>query len=281
MGKLLAFLSDFGYADSYVAEVKGVIKSLAPATEIIDLTHGVEPGNLGAAAFILAGAYAYFPPGTLQLVVVDPGVGTERAILAIRTKRYTFVGPDNGVLYEAVRREGEAEIFALDPERFAAALRRAARGNQVIERITAAGISRTFHGRDVFAPLAAFLLMGRPLERLARRLGSMQALPMPEATAQGGRVLGRVLYSDRFGNLVTNIPASLLEPECEVLLSTRTGVVTLGKPRGAYAEAPEGSPLALVGSRGFLELAVNRGSAREHFGAGFGDEVVVLAGGRA
>jgi hypothetical protein len=276
----VTFTSDFGLSDPYVGEVKGVISSIVPEVRIIDLTHHIEPGNTVAASFVLAGSFRYFPEGTLHLVVVDPGVGTERAIIAARTTHYRFVGPDNGVLWEALQRDGLQEVHALDSGQLYRWLERSYPGNPVIGHIVESGASNTFHGRDLFAPLTACLCAGLPIGKVASRTtrGEIVELTIPPPAETDRSVTGRVLYVDRFGNLVTNIQCSLVEPDFEVFMRVRNELVLVGRLSTAYAEVEAGTPLALIGSRDYLEIAVNRGSARDYFGAAAGSEILVMKG---
>jgi S-adenosylmethionine hydrolase len=276
MDGLVTFTSDFGTVDSYVAEVKGVLSSLAPGVGVVDVTHWVEPGNLTAASFVLLHAFGYFMPGTVHLVVVDPGVGTHRDILAVKTEHHVFVGPDNGVLYEAMSADGGGRIFVLDTERFLKKIAPIYRGNAVAERLLRQGPSATFHGRDLFAPLAAYAVGGRPLAEVASERDSMVELGLMRPAVGADGVSGKVVYIDRFGNLISNVEARHVEREDELFLKTGGSMTSLGRLSPSYAAAGKGAPLAIIGSRGLLEIAVNGGSAREHFSAAYGDDVYVM-----
>jgi S-adenosyl-L-methionine hydrolase (adenosine-forming) len=254
--KLITLTTDFGVGDWFVGTMKGVIASLAPKVAVVDLTHGVSPGDIRAGAFALAAAYAYFPAGTIHVAVVDPGVGSRRGALAVKTARYLFVGPDNGVLSWAMRGEEVIAVHALENERF------------FLDTL-----SRTFHGRDVFAPVAAHLSRGVAIRRLGRPRADWVRLPWaePRKTRQG--LAGEILYVDRFGNAITNIDAarvgSLAGP------SGRLTVWRKGKPlcavAGFYGAVSPGKPVGIVGSSGFLEVAVNGGSAAERLRLRIGD----------
>jgi hypothetical protein len=279
MRALLTLTTDFGLRDPYVGEMKGVLAACAPEAAVIDLTHHVPQGNLAAGSFVLSGSFGYFPPGTLHLVVVDPGVGTGRDILLVRTGRYRFMGPDNGVLDEAVRTDGIRDIRALDQERFFRALAGRFAGNPVAERILRAGPSATFHGRDLFAPFCAYLLEGGDPGPVTSGREELAGLELPRAKIAPGRVNGRVVYVDGFGNLITNVPAGAVDPEGEVFIRTGATVQSVGRLRHTYAGAKRGEPLALIGSRGYLEIGVNGGSARDRLGGGYGDGVLVITRG--
>jgi S-adenosylmethionine hydrolase len=295
MSKTLTFSSDFGYRDSYVAEVKGVIEACSPDVHIIDLTHGIEQGNLSAASFVLLSAAGYFPGGTVHLSVVDPGVGTSRDIAVVATSGYTFIGPDNGILYEAARSDGIKSIWALETERFLKKLSKVFAKNGIINRILDQGISSTFHGRDLFAPLSGYVLNGHSMGDVANEKRSIEKLEISKAVVRDDKIFGKVIYIDGFGNLITNIPNKLVRRECEVFLKTRNKMTRIGilqnnvpdsshtgesknngMSSGTYASVSTGQFLPLTGSRGFVEIAVNGGSAADHFGAAYNDEVLVV-----
>jgi len=246
----LTFLSDYGLADSYVAEVKGAILSLDPAAHIVDLTHLVPAGAVASGAYLLGRACRRFPAGSVHLAVVDPGVGTTRAGIAFRAHGHLFVGPDNGLFSELL--DGvEGDVIALD---------------------VPADAAPTFHGRDVFAPAAARLLMGYPPSSLGRRLAHAPVM-LPQLTPfhEGPDLVGEVIHVDAFGTLITNIPSSALSAD---------GLVTyhataIGPVRRTFADVPSGELLALAGSGGRLEIAVRDGSAAARLGAGLGSEVRV------
>jgi S-adenosylmethionine hydrolase len=289
MTKLLTFTSDFGSRDPYVSEVKGVIHACDPDIRIIDITHWIDPGNLTAASFVLLHSFGYFVRGAVHLAVIDPGVGSSRDILAVRTGRYVFIGPDNGILFEAVKADGGGRIYALEVDRFLQKLEALYRGNEVIERIAKQGPSSTFHGRDLFAPLAGYILgvegsgdmpgSDKILERLegvAHRKDFMVPLEIMHPSGTESRVSGKVVYIDRFGNLISNIAEDLLAQEDEIFLKTQKSMTLVGTLKRSYSMVGEGVPLALIGSRGLLEIAVNGGSAKDYFKAGYGDDILVL-----
>jgi S-adenosylmethionine hydrolase len=273
---LVTFTSDLGLSDPYVGEVKGVLAAIAPEVRIIDLTHNIEPGNLVQASFTLSESFRYFPEGTLHLVVVDPGVGTLRGIVAVRTKSFFFVGPDNGVLWEAVQRDRPARIAVLDPARLYVELQNRYPCNNVIGRLVEGGVSATFHGRDLFAPLAAYLCEGYPLEAVSLPGEALEKLALPAPVQTDRSVAGRVLYVDRFGNLVTNIPREMVDLNDEVFIKSGNEIVMVGTLSATYADSEPGKPLALIGSRNNIEIAVNRGSASDLYNAGCGAEILVM-----
>jgi S-adenosylmethionine hydrolase len=272
---LVTFTSDFGLSDPYVGEVKGVIDAVSPETRVIDITHDVKPGNVLQASFLLTGAYRFFADGALHLVVVDPGVGTGRDIIIVQTGRYTFIGPDNGVLSAAVREDGVEVVFSLDADRLYGELRSRFYGNGVVSRLLERGTSTTFHGRDLFAPLAAYLGLGFPVSNVGRPRDGMVELKLPEPVVDEGGVAGRVVYIDHYGNIVTNIHSRYLGSGGEVYIKIKGEMVPVGGMVRTYDDVPAGRPAALVSSRERLEIAVNGGNAAEHFGALENDEILV------
>jgi S-adenosyl-L-methionine hydrolase (adenosine-forming) len=258
MSPLIALLTDFGRQDAYAGVLHGVIAGIAPEARVIDLTHDVPPQDVRAGAFLLLTAYRYFPPETIFVVVVDPGVGTARAILAIRAGGHIFVGPDNGVLRWAVE---DAAGRAAGPVK-------SVRVEEPAFRLPE--VSHTFHGRDVIAPAAAHLARGVPLGALGPPAGPLVGAPFPRPVEVAGGLAGEVLYVDRFGNAITNLPPG-------------PGIVRVAGQavprRGAYAEGTPGRPLALAGSAGLIEVAVPGGSAAATLGIGAGTPVRLEAEG--
>jgi len=249
---LITLMTDFG--GHYLGIMKGVIKSRSPAAEVVELSE-VEPFDVKGAAFVLYSSYRYFPQGTIHVVVVDPGVGSERKAIAVRTKNYTFVGPDNGVLIPAARDDGIVEV------------------REITNRsILLREVSTTFHGRDVFAPVAAFLANGGRLEEVGGRLKKFEELEFFKEIS-GGTISCEILFVDRFGNLTLSIVEkdAELDGEVEVKVADRTH---RANRVGTYADGTEGL-LLLVGSAGFYELAVKNGNASEITRALVGDKITI------
>lgn len=258
---VVALLTDFGLRDPYVGVVKGVILSRCPHARLIDLTHEVEPQNVLQGALYLRASLRYFPKGTVFLAVVDPGVGSKRDPIAVETENFFLVGPDNGLLHPAASLDGARRIVRLTNEAFF--LR---------------PVSRTFHARDIFAPAAGALASGVPIMALGEEKREMEPLEIPEPKVGEGEIVGVALFSDRFGNVITNIPEEALRALSPT--GSPEGLEVEAKGRrmavlGAYAEAEAGQPLAIVGSMGLLEVAVREGSARDELGIAPGDEVRV------
>jgi S-adenosylmethionine hydrolase len=254
---LVTLLTDFGIRDPFVGIMKGVMLSIARELRLVDLTHGIEPQAIGEAAFWLEQSYRWFPAGSVHVVVVDPGVGSERAAVAVRANGHYFVGPDNGSFEVVVRRAAAFEAREVVPERLGLSVP-----------------SRTFHGRDVFAPVGASLAAGQlAFDALGapRALVATERVPEPIADEDGIR--GVVVAMDRFGNLVTNIALSPRGgPAIRVECATRS--VELVR---TYADVAVGTLGAVVGSCGTVELFVRDGSARELLGAKRGLPVRVSA----
>ena len=268
---IITLTTDFGLADPYVAAMKGVILSLNPAASIVDITHDVRPQQVAQAAFLLTQALPYFPPGTIHVVVVDPGVGTARRALALATPEMLLVGPDNGVLSAALPEETRRGSGSV-PDAVAIALPEGYRAVVLQRRrYMRQPVSATFHGRDVFAPAAAHLSLGVPLKALGPGTQKVRALPPFRARRRpDGALEGRVLHVDRFGNLVTDVRA-------EDLPGNRVQV-SIGGQRieGLAPSYEEGQELkALVGSAGYLEIACRGGSAAYWLGVDVGAGVVV------
>ena len=255
--RLITLTTDFGSRDWFVGTVKGVIHAIEPRAAIIDLTHEVAPGDIRAAAFTLAASFRFFPAGTVHVAVVDPGVGGARHALAVQTQKYFFVGPDNGVLSWALRREGIRAVHALEDSTF-----------------FLKPVSRTFHGRDIFAPVAARLCQGIPIKKLGPSLSDYVRLDWPEPRALSHGLRGEVVYIDRFGNAITNIAVANLPREraLEVFLTGKK-VCPLAQ---TYGSVPAGQPVAVRGSSGFLELAINGGNAARKLRIHVGASVLVV-----
>lgn len=244
-------MTDFGLEDPFVGVMKGVLLSRAPGARLVDLTHGVPPQDVRTGAFHLMASVPYFPDGTLFVAVVDPGVGSGRAVLWARTGRHRFLAPDNGLLSWVERREPLLEVRSVTNPAF------------FLEPLSA-----TFHGRDIFAPAAGALLAGAPARRLGPPLASWVRLPFPEPVRAGRTARGEVLALDRFGNAVTN----LTPREAAGAAALRVGRRRIPIAR-TYADAAPGRALAVLGSAGYYELAVRDGSFARSFRVGPGARV--------
>ena len=261
MPPIVTFTSDFGLTDWFVGVVHGVLHELCPEAHVVDLSHAIPPGSIDAGAFVLEAAAPDFPNGTVHLAVIDPGVGTQRLALAVAARQQFFVGPDNGLLGWALS-DPEARVHAVTEERW---LRHP--------------VSRTFHARDVFAPVAAHLANGVSVESFGPRVARPVRRPYTPPRQRKGRLEGRVVYLDRFGNALTNLSIEWLgrtfagvdghDLLVEVLDRRIDGIGT------SYGDAPIGTLVAVMGSSGRLEIAEVGGSATHRYGIGVGDALNV------
>lgn len=262
---VITLLTDFGLEDEYVGIMKGVILSLCPHARIVDISHHVAPHHVHGGAFMLRSAYRYFPAKTIHIAVVDPGVGSSRSIVAIRTENHVFMAPDNGLLTWILEETQIEQAVRVDNPRHALT-----------------PISHTFHGRDVFAPAAAHLACGTEFASLGSPMDPDQLMRLPlerAGVSEDGCLAGSVIHIDRFGNLVTDVDRHLLDlflgsrwhPEVEIAVG---GAVVHGISE-MYADVAPGRLVAVIGSRELLELAVNQGRAAERTGSKAGDRVFV------
>lgn len=255
---VITLLSDFG--DVYPASMKGVILGINPAAGIVDISHSAPRHDVRAGAFMLMNSARYFPSGTVHIAVIDPGVGTKRRTIAVRAEspdfgRHYFVGPDNGILIPAARSIGEFEVYEITNK------------NLIRE-----SISGTFHGRDIFAPVGAHISKGLDICDVGEMIFDFVDLDFGKGIKKNGTLEGRVIFIDSFGNIVTNIPAGIVEfRHGDALELDKKQVLFLS----SYGFCSEGEPLALIGSHGYLEIAVNLGSAAEFFNKKQGDKIVM------
>ncbi|MFH1652090.1 MAG: SAM-dependent chlorinase/fluorinase [Chloroflexota bacterium] len=268
---IITLTTDFGADDGYVAAMKGVILSINPEARLVDVCHTVPAQAIGQAAYIIATTFPYFPPGTVHLVVVDPGVGTDRRAVILRTPRADFVAPDNGVLtgvlqdFLAASLPADGTSVNLSPPLQAVALTR--------PEFRREPVSATFHGRDVFAPAAAHLSRGTPLEDFGETLPELTVLPGWRPRREpDGTLAGQVRHIDRFGNIITSVRTTDLPPDYRKI-SVRIGETTVIGLTRTYGEGR--GLMVLPGSSGYLEIAFRDGDAGHHLKAAVGDEVTV------
>ena len=253
--------TDFGLQDGYVAAMKGEILSVNPSLRMVDISHQVSPQDIMEAAYLLRNAVPYFPEDTTHLVVVDPGVGTERLPVAVRKGRQYYVGPDNGLFSLVFNGTPADEAFVLD--------------NPAYWRTPTP--SFTFHGRDIFATAAARLASGLGLSSLGRPLQQLKRLHWALPIADSRGVQGWVVHIDRFGNCITNIPKSTLHPEASRQpVKCYIGSTIIDRISTTYADQPEGEPLMLYGSEDLLEIAVHSGNASKLLSIRKGDPVQIV-----
>jgi S-adenosylmethionine hydrolase len=254
---LITLTTDFGLADSYVGVMKGVILSIDPTATIVDISHDIAPQDVQEAAYVIYTAYPYFPLDTVHVVVVDPGVGSQRRAIALQAAHARFVAPDNGVLSYALAREEMRQAVSLTNSRY--------------HRPT---VSHTFQGRDIFAPVAAHLARGVPLTELGEPLAEIVTLPLPQPQVlPDGNVVGHVLHVDRFGNLILDVR----EGDCilgQGLVLEVAGHHIKGLGR-TFSDVPARELIAYIGSSGHLEIACREGNAAQSLGIGKGAEILL------
>jgi S-adenosyl-L-methionine hydrolase (adenosine-forming) len=277
MSGVIALLTDFGNDDIYVGVMKGVIQTIHLRAQFIDITHNIQAQNVRQAAFALLYAYPYFPTGTIFLVVVDPGVGSTRKPIAVQAGGHTFIAPDNGVLSYALAELTDIRVIELS--------------NAVYQLYPP---SNTFHGRDIFAPAAAHIAAGVPLERLGPHVDRIFRLNIPQMKIEGNRIIGQVIHIDHFGNILTNIgrldwisttelnlvPRSTDQP---IAVHTDQTVIhvagqSITTMRQSYGIAQRGETLALVDSNGNLEIAVSQGNAAQQLQVQIDERVEIQIG---
>ncbi len=272
MGAIITLTTDFGLGDAYVAAMKGVILSINPEAKLIDICHTIKPQNIPQAAFVLATAYPFSPEKTIHVVVVDPGVGTERRAIILRTPSVDFVAPDNGVLSYVIHQylakplaNDVNQQIELEPQLEAVVITK--------PQFWRSPVSPTFHGRDIFAPVAAQLSLGSPPVDFGETITSVAVLPLPHPyQAPDGSVVGHILHIDSFGNLITNLRSDDL-PQTKQAITIEAGNQDISGLRRTYAEG-EGL-LALIGSSGYLEVSVKKGSACGLLNVKVGDKVTI------
>lgn len=250
MARTIALLTDFGVDDIYAGVVKGVINAVDSAINVMDISHSVRPHAVAHGAFLLYAAFEYFAPGTVFCVVVDPGVGSTRDAVAVKTGNYCFVGPDNGVLWPAARKDGIKQIVTLTNKDF------------FLEAVSA-----TFHGRDIFAPVSAHIARGVPLSEMGMTKENLLSCALFDHEVSEKSACLKILHIDRFGNLVTNMRFDdirfLQEGAYRIRINSRSaaGIFT------TYAAAPENALFIIKGSSGFMEISVKNRSAADFLGA--------------
>lgn len=256
MSTVITLTTDFGYKDPFVGEMKGVMLSINPRVLPVDITHAIDPQDIQEGAFLIGGSYRYFPKGSIHVVVVDPGVGSERRAIIVEAGGHCFVGPDNGVFSAVLSSPESARVIHITEEKYVLSLK-----------------SPTFQGRDVFAPVSAWLSRGIAPEEFGPRVGDPVRIELPQPLREAKQIIGEVIHIDRFGNAITNIRRS----DLEVLGGAwHAGLKGMRVPLAVhYAQAEEGALYCLVNSSGHLEFFVNRGDAAGKYGIRKGDPVVL------
>ena len=243
--KIITLNTDFGLEDNFVGVMKGVILSINPNVRIVDINNYIPPQNILAADYSLNNSYKFFPKGTIHLVVVDPGVGSERSSILVATENYFFIGPDNGVFTSIYESNNSYQVYSLENRKYS------------LEHI-----SSTFHGRDIFAPVAAHLSLGIKPEVFGKELHKPFIMQIPKPKVNTGIILGEIIYVDRFGNLISNITSNLLNNNDKIVINSEH----IGSLSKSYSDVEIGELVILKGSSGYIEVAINQGSALKFFG---------------
>lgn len=259
---IITLLTDFGTKDAYVAAMKGIILKICPVARIVDISHEVPRFNVRHAAFLLMQTAQYFPEGTIHVVVVDPGVGTSRRRIIIATKRSFFVGPDNGVLLSAAEREGLLQTIKIENTKY-----------------MLSEVSKTFEGRDVFAPVAAHLASGTALKSFGNPIKDVVKHPFPSPEISKDGISGEVIHIDGFGNLITNINTRHIAAKTirygekiTVSINDRTSKIPFLR---TYGSSSKGEYLTIIGSSDFLEISVNQGNAAQDLSVEVGAKIFI------
>ena len=254
--QIITITTDFGDADPYVGILKGVILNIFPYAKVVDITHNISPQDIWQTNWSIESSYNYFPHGTIHLCVVDPGVGSERKPILVETKNYFFIGPDNGILTSVLEKEELINIIELTEKKY-----------------WLADISHTFHGRDIFAPVAAYLAKGTTPKDFGKLLKKEDLVKLPQNNFSRNEkgCVGIVKYIDRFGNIITNIPNSNLPNK----ICGRFKTLDFKGLVSSYSEVEPNKLFAIKGSSGYLELFINKGNVSKVTNAKVGDKVEV------
>jgi S-adenosyl-L-methionine hydrolase (adenosine-forming) len=250
---IITLTTDFGLSDPFVGIMKGVILGIAPKAQLVDISHDIASYDVVEAAFLIESAYSYFPQGTVHVLVVDPGVGSERRPMAAVAHGHRFVGPDNGVFSNVLQNEAY---------------------HITNKSLFLQSVSRTFHGRDIFAPVAAHLAGGLPIDAVGPRIADFVKRPFPTPVRKGNKIIGTVLRIDKFGNIITNLRRSDLGREFSIVVAG----VRIRRLCATFSETEPGEFFAVEGSTGYIELALNQSSAAERLKARRGAEIEVESG---
>ena len=252
--RVITLTTDFGATDWFVGTMKGVILGINTQVQIVDVTHEISPGDTRGGAFALAASYNFFPRRTIHVVVVDPGVGSQRGAIAVQTANYFFVGPDNGVLSFALSREKIKAVRQITNE-----------------HLILQPVSNTFHGRDLFAPVAAHLSKGWPIQKAGPATKGFVKIDWPEPRRRWRSIVGEIVYIDRFGNAITGMRAALIPDEARLAAAGR--VLTR---RRTFSDVPAGEAFWYENSNGVAEIAVNSGRADAALGLAIGSAVAIV-----
>ncbi len=258
---IITLITDFGLQDGYVGVMKGVMSGINPSANVIDISNTISAQDTFQAACILNNSYNYFPRGTIHVVVVDPGVGSDRKIICLETENYLFLAPDNGVLSFVIAKEESGSIREVTND-----------------KLFLPKLSNTFHGRDIFAPVAAHLSKGVSHKELGEIVGKTNEISLPKPIlSPDGKLTAEIIYVDGFGNLITNVNKEVVD---RMKIETERVSITMGRRRingicSAYTDVGDNEALAIFGSSGYLEISVNLGSARDVLKLKKGDKLVL------
>lgn len=242
MKRIITLTTDFGLDDHYIGVMKGVILGINSDAVITDITHGIPKYDIFKAAFTVRNSYKYFPKDSIHIVVVDPEVGSERKPIVVESEQSVFIGPDNGVFSFILEENNGISIVEITNPKY-----------------MLSDVSDTFHGRDIFAPVAAHLSLGLNINELGENIQSPNLLNLPEPTTTEYEIVGEVIYEDSFGNLITNIPRDLIKGYSKIQIDE----FIIDSVASSYRDVEKGEVLAIIGSSGFLEISVNHGSASD------------------
>ncbi|MEE2909180.1 MAG: SAM-dependent chlorinase/fluorinase [Candidatus Poribacteria bacterium] len=257
---IITLTTDFGLTDTYVGEMKGVIFQINPQAQIIDITHNIPPQDLSSAAFQINNAYQYFPEGSIHIIVIDPSVGSQRRSIVCQTEKAIFVCPDNGICTKIFEQEKLTRTIEITNPNFC--LRQ---------------ISRTFHGRDVFAPVAAHISCGVSLTDLGPEISDITRLSIPQPKITDNEIIGKIIWIDNFGNAITNVSMETLKSTSfDTKCTIQIAGIEIDHLSSFYDESGIGSTLALVNSSGNIEIAVNQGSASSTLNIKVGEKILFL-----
>jgi len=255
---IITLTTDFGLRDPYVAEMKAVILNISPNTVIVDVSHEIEKFNIRMGAYTMACAAPYFPTGTIHVAVVDPDVGTKRKAILVQTERAYFIEPDNGILALAARKQSIKHVYEISNR-----------------KLMLPNVSGTFHGRDIFAPAAAYLAKGVPPKEFGTELSEIEKPAFANVSRRASRLIGEIIHVDGFGNVITNFAAEDVESmKAKVFINIKLNDVSLKlKFCRTYGDAKKQELLAIIGSHGFMEISMNKDNAAQKLKAKSGDKI--------
>lgn len=257
---IISLITDFGLKDNFVGVMKAVILGINPRAWIVDICHEIKPQGILEAAFLLRSSFKFFPSGTVHLVVIDPGVGSKRKKILVKTKNHFFIAPDNGVLSLALEDEPAINIIEITNDKY-----------------FLKPVSGTFHGRDIFAPVAAYVSKGEDIKKFGKSINSIKALELPQVKVDKQELIGEIIYIDKFGNLVSNIDKATLKNfigNKKFKFHIKNKIIN--KLSQSYSEGFPQEPIALIDSFDYLEIAINSGSAKNYLGVDKGTKIKVI-----